>query len=342
MRNYNADPGCIYDTLFFLSHFHAQLAGAGDEGGRITTPYYLDIEASAASQNIIIPLTLYPLVVRHQGKPSFLDYVLYEDRAFDECSLRQTEITLGNLSYLNRRFCEHFFPQHDVRRVKNSLGAYPDGLDMLKAYAFPPQMEFYIYYAAVHFDQVADDLKSAFLSIFAELAKSHTAFLSENTKFSAELNMGTIQMEKLKAISGQQDEKDFPFRFFLSLMEPELILPNSQKPAQFILGSSFDKVLDERYKYTGLTPYSLAIAIGNKPRYDIFRMLTKRFAMSRNELEKELRTSRSEIEYNLNVMRERGLVEVARRQGNTNYYKINPEFIRVTAGALLDDAKSMT
>ena len=213
---------------------------------------------------------------------------------------------------------------------------------MLKAYGLPPQMEFYIYYTAIHFERVADDLKKAFLSVFAELAKAHAAFLSGLPEFSAELKKDTSQMDKLKVISGLQDEDDFPFQFSLSLMEPELILPNGREPAKFILGSDFERVLDERYRYADLTPYSLALAIGNKPRYDIFRMLLKRLAMSRNELEKELRTSRSEIEYNLNVMRGHGLVGVARRQGNTKYYKINPEFIRVTAGALLDDGQAIT
>ena len=100
-------------------------------------------------------------------------------------------------------------------------------------------------------------------------------------------------------------------------------------------------MLDDRYKYAGLTPQTLALALGSRSRYDIYKALLKKSAMSRSEIEIELRMSRSEIEYNLTDMREHGF-EVARRQGNTNYYKINPEFIRVTAGALLEDVRLMT
>jgi len=337
MRYYQSEVGCVYDTLFFLSRFLSESVGMENEEAPRDSLHCLELKNRISEQNISIPHVLYPLTVRYQGLPSFMDIVLFQERAYDECSLRHIDSILSNQNYLYRRYCEHFFPQHDMRNINSMIGTYPHGLEMIKSYRLPPQLEFYIFYATVHFEKVTEALKKAFLSVYVEIEKEHTAFLSENPDFTAGLSMDTLQMEKLRAISGVQDEGEFPFRFSLSLMEPELIQPNNREPASYILGCAFEKVLDERYRYAGLTPYTFALAIGSAARYEIYQALMKKSVMSRTELEKELRMSRSEIEYNLNSMREKGLVEVARRQGNTNYYKINPEFIRVVANTLLED-----
>lgn len=332
MRHHENEPGCVHDTLLFLRYYLEETAGPQAPPDN---PHYRAIKARLEGSGKTIPLFLYPLILRRDGRLSFLDMLLFDDRAFEQCTLKQVSITLNNQGYLSRRFHEYFFPGHDMGTARNKLHAAPGGLEYIKGFAFAPELELYIYYIAIHLEEAAEALKTAFGDVHAEAEAEQTAFMTDKPEFAAKLAPDSSAVAKLRAISGAQDGIAHPYRFSLTLLEPGAILFHADDPAYYLLGCEYAAVLEAKHKYADVTPFTFAQAIGNEAKYEIYQALTKRGSMTRGELEMTLRMSRSEVEYNLDGMRDKGLVIVDRQQGNAYYYKINPEYIRVVTNILL-------
>lgn len=330
MRNYESAPGCVYDTLLFLRCYLEEATGSPAPDN----PHYRAIKARLKKCENEVPLFLYPLAWR-DGRLAFLDALLFDDRPLEKCTMKQTAIILNNQGYFSRRFYEYFFPRHDMGTARKKLHAVPGGLEYIKSYGFPPALELYIYYAATHFEDMSEALKTTLAAVHAEVEAEHAVFLADNPMFLKGLAPDSSAVAKLRAISGAQDSITHSYRFSLTLLEPEAILYHADDPAYYLLGCGYAAVLEDKHRYADVTPYSFAQAIGNEAKYEIYQALIKRRSMTRGELEKALRMSRPEVAYNLDGMRDKGLVVVDRQQGNAFYYKLNPEYIRVVANTLL-------
>lgn len=323
MRNYHADAGCVYDTLAFLAAF---LGGHGNEP---ESPYYQKIADRLKSRGDKIPYYLCPFFARPGGRSSFMDLLLIDGVPYSKCNKDTVLKTLKNKAYVFNKYIEHYFHGLSAWTVRKRIQKHPDGIDLVRKQSIAPELEMYVYYSTIHDDEIMAALCPAFEIVYAEMEGEHSLFVSERP------GLERSSENRLRAISGVSDGERLRYSF--TLMEPRRISYSPDEPAFFLLGSDFETVLENEYRYIGVTPYSFARAIGSPTKSAIYQALLKK-SMTRAEMETALHLSRSALDHNLTEMREAGLVIMSERHGGTFYYRLNSEIIRIAAEKMLADA----
>lgn len=334
MQSYFPEPGYIHDTVAFLKSYLEKIVTGGIQKEQAERTHYNSIFSKSETGNIRIPHYLYPFVCRHKGRRPFLASLLLDNRPYEQYSYDRVKILLDNNQYLRSCFVEYYFNSSDQRAIFKKAGAYPDGLDMITQQAVEPVIGTYLYYTLIHFDEVIRTLADVVHNLYIVVECEHKEFLIKNPEFIRSFQSG-INMEKLKILA---KTKDTPL-FSMSLLDSDIISAKIDNPGFFLLGCKCGNVLDTRHKYLSANPYTFAEAIGSSVRYDIYRALLNQSPMTRSELEIKLNTSRGSLTHNLDVMRDKGLLIVDHQTGLTQYYRLDPEYIRAVAALILDDVR---
>ena len=337
MRNINRDTGCVFDTLVFLSEYFEEIF-AGQTGRKENAnQYYLNIKQGLNQKGIAIPHYLVPFFHRRKKNAFFLYGVIF-DRPYGDCSYVRLKRVIQNRSFMKRGFAEYYFSHTDSATVQKLIDAdHPGVIDLLRQQPAAPELESYLLYAILKFEPVLQELNVVIEAVYQEIAEAQQSFLSQTENFTAALQKDSV-LNKLKAISKPAGAGGPPFTFSLSLMDGDLISFHPDEPSFFLLGYDFELVLERKYKYCDVTPYSFAQAIGNPARYDIYRVLLGNPPMTAAEIGKKLHLSRNALAYNLKEMQDSGLLAVDHVKGLTFYYRIDHEYIRVVSEQLRLDA----
>ena len=325
MKNLHTETGCLYDTMAFLSRYFAETIedGAGDT-------FFNKIKETLKHTGIAIPQYLYPLLYRYNDRPLFLLSLLL-DGPYSGWNLERTTTILKNKQYLRRRFSEYFFDSSDQAAVFKKLTEHPGGIEMIKKREFDPEIEVYIYYIFIHFDEIIQSLTEIIQTIYNAVNNEHNDFLTQSSFMDSVQN--SVTAGKLSALAQSKNEI---LKFGLTLMDETMLGLKDTDPGFILLGYKYETILDTRYKYINADPYSFAQAIGNPARYDIYKVLLNESPMSRFEMKKTLHLSRAALDHNLKVMRKTGLLIVDHQEGLTNFYKLDPDYIRTATGHILE------
>lgn len=336
MNHYTPKPGYIYDAVAVLTRYLDETEPSGLCKKQIESNYYASIVSMLAEFNIVIPHYLYPFTCRYKERRPLLSSLLLDSHPYAKHSFEHAKTMLENNQFLRRRFAEYYFNSSDHRSIFKTAQEHPSCIDMLKQQAADPSVSMYIHYTLIHFDKVAETLAAVFQSLYIVIESAHKEFVIKNPGFLHSFQSGA-NVEKLKMLAGI---KEAP-RFSISLLTPDMISTKIDDPGFFLLGYMCGDILDARHKHLNATPFTLAEAIGNPVRYDIYRALLARSPMTRFEMEKQLCMSRGSLDHNLEVMRDKGLLVVDHQTGLTRHYRLDPEYIRTVAELLLDDVRAL-
>jgi len=330
MRGINPDPGCVYDTLAFLSKYLEEAPADKDES-LISDRYYREVKQELERKGVMIPHYLLPFFYR-KGTTSFL-YSITLDRPYGECMFERLKRIIKNQAFMKRSLTEYYFPHTDSGETRKLLDAeHPGIIDLLRHGLVDPALESYLLYAFLRFEDILCELYNAVEAVYGEIADAHQAFLSQ-TDFTAALRSEPV-LRKLRAIAGTADDSEPSPVFSLSLMDKNKISYHPDDPSFFLLGYDFELSLEREYRYSGVTPYTFAQSISNPAKYDIFRVLMGKPLMTAADISKRLHLSKNALTYNLKEMQESGVLTVDHVKGLTFYYKLDYDYLQVVSEQL--------
>lgn len=326
------EPGCLYDTVAFLSRYFEETVSNSVVKGNSNNPYYINVKKQLEKSSISLLHYLCPFVGLYKGNLSFLHSYFFDEETFSECSLNKALVKLKNTQYFRRRYIEHYFNSSDYRTVFRKVSTHPDGINLIKQHAFDPTIEMYIYYSLIKIDEVTIALLSALETVYNKVEEEHKRFLAGSPEFISVFQSDAIA-GKLRTL-GQVENKTL--RFSITLMDDHRIDHFESEPGFFLLGHKYEEVLATRYRYINATPFSFASVIGHLPRYQIYQALLEKSPMTRADMEKKLHLSRSALDHNIKVMCDSGMLVIDHQAGLSNFYKLDTEYIRIAAEFLLE------
>lgn len=343
MRGISLEPGCVFDTLAFLSgHFEETLAApSGGQVSIASNTYYREVKSILDQKSVIIPHCLHPFFHRTGESGFFLNHIIF-DRPYGNFSFDRLKRILQNRAYIKRSLAEYYFPRAESAELQKILNTeHPGVIESLKRHQPDPALESCLLYIFFRFDQVAQELSDLVEAIYREISNAQQGFLSQSGDFAAALKKDSV-LGKLRVIGKTEDYGGQRLTFSLSLMDRGRISCHPDEPAFFLLGYDFENRLEHEFKYSGVTPYSFALAISNTTKYEIFRMLIGNPPMTAADIAKRLHVSRNALTYNLAEMQSSGLLVLDHVKGLTYYYRLDYEYIRVVSEQLAAGAALST
>lgn len=333
MREINQDPGCVYDTLAFLSeYFDAQAKPADNQETPTANFYYQDIKLRLVQRGVSIPHYLRPFFHRKGPLESLLYNITFE-RPYSECTFERLNRMIKNQAYIKRSLAEYYFPHAESGEIRKLLDAeHPGVMDLLKRKPVGESLESCLLYAFLRFEAVQRELVAAVESVYSVIAEAHQNFLSQ-TDIAAALRKDPV-LRKLRAIAGSVDDGEPPSNFSLSLIHKDIISHHPDDPSFFLLGYAFELSLEREHRYCGVSPFTFAQAINNPAKYDIFRTLAGNPPMTAADISKKLHLSKNALTYNLKEMQASGMLVVDHVKGLTFYYRLDFGYIQVISEQL--------
>lgn len=326
----NQEVGCIYDTLAFLSAFTKEsIDGLSDKTVAETSAYYRKWEGIIKGK-ITVPNFLCLFFNRPKDACSFMHSVFF-DRPYSECTYERLRLVMNNRLHMKKRFIAYHFPEADEPTINKLLTMDShDVIDILIRRSMDSIQEIYFFYTFINFESVLQTLFDVVKKVYSEISDlrgfdlpAYDEFIKQESTFS-----------KLKAITNTLEVSDADFTIALSLMESDTFLYHASERNFVLLGYDFEKRLDTDYKYSDVTLYSFAQAIGNPVKYDICNSLLTQSPMTSADLSLQLNLSRPALDYNLNEMVKSRLVLASPINKRTNNYSINNEYLKCVSRLL--------
>lgn len=321
----NKELGCVYDTLrFFTLHFHSE-----DD----TPEAFIKFEDYLNGSGITIEKYLLPFYQANRNQHSWFSSLFRQGH--DDMTLKRVETVLGNRRYLAAKLFEYFFPTATPAEVSILQDpSNPQILEIIKKHIANSQIELDLLFILLHLNDTLDTFSQTVLSVLKAVQNLHNSFLSKENSFVAALNEGGM-IDKLIAIVGTKPENALSCA--LSLLAPDCISYSLMKPQSIILGTEFKRRVDIDYRYCNVTPYSFVNAIGSITKYEIFKIFLHHYPspISAADIAKQYYTSRNTLTYNLREMLSSGIIMIDHVKGQSYFYMLDMEYVRVVGEKLI-------
>lgn len=317
MADYLAEPGQVFDCLQFLS-----LCFETKEQD-MPAAYY---EVKAALQTETIPQSHLSLLIGSgQKNYSFLQYVVFEQSPYSQCSFRKIEKILSNVSYVRQKLLEYLMPHEESSTYRKLIKMeYPYAMEVINRIDMPEDHKIKISWILFRLENVLDEIIRILNCIRLKIEELHRQWIDQNDEKLREIQKHSVK-DKLKSISGAE-EKSFIF-YSVTLMEEKQILFHLTEPNFVLLGSSFDEVLETKYKYRQVTPSTFIRALENETKRIIFEALLNMVPLSAADMEEQLHLSRNTVARNIKEMRESGIVKLSHIKGLSYYHILDKDYV---------------
>lgn len=331
MTHFIREYGEIYDALLFLSLYFNE--PKSQESEHTTNQVYYSILERVHEGSCEIPDYLQPFCYG-SVKDTFLYKITFEDRPYTQCSCKRLLQALRNKTFVQRKYVEHFLPNADAVSIRKMIQLeHPASIELLQKASLPTGTETLFLYTLIYFDTIIQTLCQTIEKLCQQVSDIQQEFLAKNPTIQ-ETAFSSSTAEKLRVLADVDVSADLSVS--ISVLDVLHLSFSPFEPSAFLLGNAFEVVLDTRYKYATVTPFTFAQAIGNQTRYDIYKTLLENSPQSTAELCMQLHLSKNSITYNLNEMLSQGILLLDHVKGLSHYYRIDQEYIRFVAGLLTE------